>query len=166
MEFPEEEEVEDEAHVLSNKKINAIATYILRADTCDGYVRDQFVDVSNKMCGADPSHPYDKIGDALFAMNVEAVQQNCAKYSMRLRGRVMPHYKSRAQNASLIYVYDAVKELQKQCEVLYGDTLFGLLYDLRQAVADDIIETNRKFLEEKRSKQTSQSRDSQVSAEK
>ena len=130
------------ARVLSSKKINAIATYVIDTQYEIGVLRDQFFAAARKLGG----NPYDKIGEALFKMNVEAVQRHCAEFpSLRLRGNLTPHYKFRSQKASLIYVYDAVNELYEQC-CLSGDDLFALLCRLRLVVADDIIETNRELL--------------------
>lgn len=148
MEFAKGEVIEKtredgDAHVLSNKKINAIATYILRRHTCDDSLRGTILDFAKKMF-PNNDDPYRKVGDTLFAMNVEDVQRECAtRPTLRLRGRIMPHYKFRHQKASLIYVYDAVKEMQEQCGV--GE-LFYFLGDLRQVVADDIIDSNRELL--------------------
>jgi hypothetical protein len=152
MEFPEDEKKEKEesvdAHVCSSRKINAITTYIYSTYEL-GVLRDEFYEVANRK--SDGDDPYSQLGKALFAMNVEAVQQSCAKFpSLRLRGRVMPNYKYRKEKASLVRVYDAVKDLQDQCWILSGTDLFELLCTLRQAVADDIIETNRELLAEEK----------------
>ena len=137
------------ARVLCNRKINAIATYITETDYVLGVLREQFFDVAKRKPDADPN-PYHQLGKALFEMNVEAVRRRCAEFpSLRLRGNLTPHYKFRSQKASLIYVYDAINELQDQCWGS-GDDLFRPLCQLRQAVADDIIETNRKFLAEEK----------------
>ena len=134
------------ARVLSSKKINAIATYVIDTEYELGVLRDQFFAAARKLGG----NPYHKIGEALFKMNVEAVQRHCAEFpSLRLRGNPTPNYKYRRQEASLIYVYDAINELQDQCWGS-GDDLFRPLCQLRQAVADDIIETNREFLAEEK----------------
>ena len=134
------------ARVLSSKKINAIATYVIDTEYELGVLRDQFFAAARKLGG----NPYHKIGEALFKMNVEAVQRHCDEFpSLRLRGNLTPNYKFRSQKASLIYVYDAINELQDQCWGS-GDDLFRPLCQLRQAVADDIIETNREFLAEEK----------------
>jgi len=53
----------------------------------------------------------------------------------------MPNYKYRKEKASLVRVYDAVKDLQDQCWILSGTDLFELLCTLRQAVADELRST-------------------------
>ena len=139
------------ARVLSNRKINAIVTCIDSADNL-GVLRDNFFEAVSKK--HDPllvrqlwTGGPDDLGKAFFDMNVESVKQRCAEFpSLRLRGMVMPHYKFRPEKASLVRVYDAVKELQDQCWTLSSTLLFHLLEQLKMAVADEIIDRYRELL--------------------
>jgi hypothetical protein len=132
------------AYVCSDATINKIVTFLYYSEL--EWLRQLFRDATSR-----DGDFGSVVGDALFDMNVNAVEQRYgkAKKSIEAARRFRKlDYVYRAEKTSLVEVYDAVKELMYQCcEGNVPETaLYKLLESTQVAVADQIINSNRHLL--------------------
>ena len=127
------------SYLVPDKTINTVVSFICYSDL--EWLRQLFYDATSRDGDFGST-----VGNALFDLNVNAVEQHYGKGEARKFREL--NYAYRAVRTSLVEVYDAVKELMYQC--CEGDVpeteLYKLLVATKAAVADQIIDSNRHLL--------------------
>lgn len=123
------------AYLVDDRTINTIVSHLhLNRDL--SWLRREFMDAVHPMT----SDVDAELGNALFAMNVAAVEARYGEGQAK-EFRALD-YRFTLEPASVRQVYQDIKCLQYQaCEGAIPETLlFKLLVSLRAAVADEVIE--------------------------